>query len=86
MGGFFVCLFLLCSNLGYSVPVLWGWSVLRCVDLLWWFHSGGFCFGLLPLLLCFRGGAVRFSYSLGAFGFVLFLVVCWGIALLEINS
>ena len=26
----------------------------------------------MPLPLCFRGGAVRFLYSLGAFGFVLF--------------
>ena len=29
--------------------------------------SGVLCFGLMPLLLCFRGGAVRFSFFPGAF-------------------
>ena len=48
--------------------------------------SGVFCFGLMPLLLCFRGDAVRFSFFLGAFflaSYVFFLV---GFALLVIKS
>ena len=40
--------------------------------------SGVFCFGLMPLLLCFRGGAVHFSFFLGAFfGFV--CILCGGL-------
>ena len=49
---------------------------------LWWIF-----FWLLPVPLYYRGGAARFSFSLVAFGVVLFLlVVCWGFALLVINS
>ena len=38
--------------------------------------SGGFCFGLKPLFLCFRGGAARFSFLLGPFlaSFVFFFL------------
>ena len=42
---------------------------------LWWF-----CFGLMPLLP-YRGGAVRFSFSLVAFGFVLFVSCLLGLRL-----
>ena len=47
--------------------------------------SGGFCFGLKPLFLCFRGGVVRFSFFLGAFlvSCVFFFV---GLCPLVINS
>ena len=31
---------------------------------------GGFCIGLMPLFLLFRGGVVRFSFALVAFGFL----------------
>ena len=50
------------------------------------YYSGGLCFGLMPFSYVYWGGAVRFSYSLVAFGFVLFLVVCLGVAILIINS
>ena len=48
--------------------------------------SGVFCFGLMPLLLCFRGGVVRFSFFLGAFFLAscVFFVVSFD--LLVINS
>ena len=42
------------------------------------------CTGLMPLLLCFRGGAVRFSFFWGLFGLRVYSL--WGFALLEINS
>ena len=51
-GSYFACLFCVgCARM---------WVVGCCL-------SGVFCFRLMPLLLCFRGGAVRFSFFLGAF-------------------
>ena len=45
-----------------------------------WFafwHLVDFCIGLMPLLLCYRGGAVRFSFSLGALAScICILLVC----------
>ena len=47
--------------------------------------SGVFCFELMPLFLCFRGGAVHFSFFWGPFlaSCVFFLL---GFSLLVINS
>ena len=47
--------------------------------------SGVFCFRLMPIFLCFRGGAVRFSFSGGLFWLRVYSFLL-GFALLEINS
>ena len=48
--------------------------------------SGVFCFGLMPLLLCFRGGAVHFSFFLRAFFLASCVFFVVGLSLLVINS
>ena len=47
--------------------------------------SGAFCIGLMPLSYVFRGGAVRFAFSLVAFGFLYCSSLFVGLCLLEIN-
>ena len=59
----------------YGLCLGCGLLFLVCVVLL-----AGFCFGLMPLSYVFKGGAVRFSFFLVAFGFLycswLFVGLC----------
>ena len=44
-----------------------------------WFHSGGFCLRADAPSPVYRGGAVRFSFSLVAFGSLLFFSCLLGL-------
>ena len=56
---------------GCWILIFWfDWLFVLVCARMWVFGfclSGVFCFGLMPLFLCFRGGAVRFSFFLGSF-------------------
>ena len=75
-----------CKDCGFPSDSLYVGSTL-----LGWFAYWNllvFCMGLMPFSYIYRGGAVRFSFYLGALAFFICTLrgFLWGIALLEINS
>ena len=87
--GLVFCFVLVCLSraVGFILfGCLWCWC--PCVGV-WVFGlciSGFFCTGLMPIYLSFRGGAVRFSFFLGAFFFGFVCILFGGLGLLVINS
>ena len=68
---------MLLVSLVFVRPVPRMWAVGSCLYVL----SGELCFGLMPLSYVFRGGAVRFSFVLVAFGFLYCSwLFCWALA------
>ena len=73
---FVVCL--LVRGCGFYLLGCWWWL---CPYVgIWFCVLGDFCFGLMVLFLSFRGGAVRFSFFLGAFFGYVCILFWWALA------